>query len=201
MKLRGKVYDSHSTRDNKHFCCWECFIAYKQKLSFYTLICEYCGKEYRVYKKKNTFSHGGNPRKYCSRECANRARIGKYIKDKSPNWLGGLTTLQDLIRKSIDYIRAREQCFKRDGYKSIISGKNGKLEHHHLIPISILIKEFNLTKDNWRNYKPILFNLNNLVTLTKSEHRCFHALYGHTTSPKEFEEFYSRMKAKKTKVK
>ena len=74
-------------------------------------------------------------------------------------------------------------------YKSILSGKEGRIEHHHLTPMSILIKIYKITKDNWRNNKNILFDVDNTVTITEKEHKLFHSIYGKVTTPNQFNMF------------
>ena len=109
--------------------------------------------------------------------------------EKNCNWRGGTTRLQVIIRNSAQAKSHRQDVFKRDNWISILSGKNGDIEHHHLIAISSLIKQYGVTKDNWINLKDILFDLNNAVTLTKKEHDKFHSQYGKVTIPEQFEEF------------
>lgn len=43
--------------------------------------------------------------------------------------------------------------------------------------------------DNWREYKYVLFDIDNVVTLTDKEHKLFHSIYGKVASPENFEEF------------
>jgi len=105
------------------------------------------------------------------------------------NWKGGKTSLQDLIRKSRYAQDYRYFVFKRDGWKSVISGYNGRLAHHHLISFSTLIDGHGIRKENWINFKHILFDLNNAITLTDREHKKFHSKYGKVTTPEQFEEF------------
>ena len=185
----GKVFNAHSIRDNTKYCSRECFREDKKEKASYILTCAYCNKKYTVYTKRQVFFHGKEARQYCSKECADKARVGKYIEDKSPNWFGGLTSLQDLIRKSIDYTKIRKLCFERDNYKSILSGNNGSLIHHHLISMATLIKVYKINKDNWRNNKNILFDVDNAVTMTKKEHKLFHSIYGKVTTPNQFNMF------------
>jgi len=155
--------------------------------------CSYCGKEKTLEKKKDrAYSHwkDGKPvvKKYCSKKCADMAREG-ITGEGIGNWQGGKTSLQDIIRKSNAYIKCRHECFKRDNYHSVLSGKNGKLRHHHLMSYSILFDIYKITKENWRSFQDILFDLDNVVTLIPSEHRDFHHKHGKVTTPEQFEEF------------
>jgi len=188
----GKTYKPKSNKSNQKYCSRICYDNNKKDVSTIFLICEYCGKEYKIFNKRmlNLYRRGSK-RKYCSKKCTDCARVGKYIKENSPQWKGGLTSLQDLIRKSSGYIKNRERCFKRDEYKSIILNKNNrsKLIHHHLKSLSTIIRENNINKDNWIKFKNILFDINNVVTLNNDEHKLFHKIYGKITTPEQFYKF------------
>lgn len=180
--------------NNLVFCNRACYAEYKKKQAERMFICNYCGKEMKIVGRR---SHGKyyryyngkkEVRKYCSNNCVNMDKTG--IRGENHfNWKGGRTALQDLIRKSSYSQNYRKECFQRDGWKSVLSGNNGRLEHHHLMAFSILIKEHNITKNNWIDFKDILFDLNNTVTLTEKEHDKFHSVYGKITTPEQFEEF------------
>lgn len=187
-----KIYQRHSTRDNEKFCSRECYLAFMDKQHTKSFICEYCNESFDVkgVKHYKTYRNGdGITRKYCSKECTDKARIGRFTNENSPRWEGGKTSLQDIIRKSVDYVYCRDECFKRDGYKSIISGDTGRIVHHHLFPLSKIIVKLDINKDNWRENKHILFDVDNVVTVTEKEHKLFHSIYGKVASPDNFEEF------------
>lgn len=186
----GKEYNPSSRRDNQKFCSRECYSKVKNDSAKKMLICEYCLKEYEVVGVKNWKPcRTRGERKFCSKECVDKNRIGRFTEDNSPQWRGGRTSLQDLIRKSVDYTRTRSECFERDGHKSVISGDGGILNHHHLISYSILFNQHEITKENWRDYKEILFDIENVVTMTQKEHKSFHSKYGKVTTQEMFEEF------------
>ncbi len=190
-----KTYDAHSLRDNSKFCSRICYLRYNKKKAVKIFSCQYCGKTFHKVSPSYHYKNGQKqPIKFCSKECVDKARIGKYINTNSPNWVGGLTSLQDLIRKSTDYATTREICFNRDNYKSILSGKNGKIEHHHLVSMAVLIRQNHITKANWRNYKSILFDPNNTVTLREAEHKLFHSIQGKVTTPQQFNKFCEKYK-------
>lgn len=187
----NKAYDPHSCRDNLKYCSSECYFAFKREKAKRMFVCKYCGKKIIVKRHKNYYRYKDGKkeiRKYCSKYCADIDKSGINGKDHF-NWKGGRTSLQDIIRKSSYSQNYRKECFKRDGWKSALSGSNGRLEHHHLIAFSILIKRHNITKNNWVNFKDILFDLNNAITLTEKEHDKFHGQYGYVTTPEQFEEF------------
>lgn len=129
----GKIYQRHSTRDNARFCSRECYRSFKDKESTKTFVCGYCEKSFDLkgIKYYKTYRNGdGITRKYCSKECTDKARIGKFVDEDSPRWEGGKTSLQDIIRKSVEFKKLREECFIRDNYISIISGNGGRIIHH-----------------------------------------------------------------------
>lgn len=82
-----------------------------------------------------------------------------FIGEKNPNWKGGVTKLNDKIRKSIEYKKWRTSVFERDKYTCVICGDNngGNLEADH-------IKQF-------AYYHDLRFDLNNGRTLCNDCHR------------------------------
>lgn len=194
----GEKYRPTSRKDNQKFCSRKCYGDYKAKEATKDMVCEYCGCDYKAFGVKNwKASKNRKERMFCSKKCADKDRIGKYTRDNSPQWKGGRTSLQDLIRKSADYMAIRKLCFERDDYKSVLTGGTGRLRHHHLKSSSIIFNENGITKDNWRNNKNILFDIDNdnVVTLTEKEHKKFHSIYGKVTTKEHFEEFKSRYEA------
>jgi hypothetical protein len=96
------------------------------------LICKACGKEFLDY--------ASSKHKSCSRLCRNKLismglkgkpnhRLGVKLSletrlemskaqsgEKNYNWKGGITKIQDRIRKGLAYREWRNQVFKRDNY-------------------------------------------------------------------------------------
>lgn len=185
----GIKYNPCSLRDNQKFCSISCYRKDKKEKSKRIFICLFCKKEYIFYGVRGLNLYRKYKRNYCSKHCADNARIGKYCGKNSSQRKGGVTDLQDLIRKSSNYIKIRTQCFIRDNYKSVLSGVGRRLNHHHLTSISIIILENDINKDNWRNKTDLLFDINNVVTLGEEEHKMFHGLYGKITTKGQFNEF------------
>ena len=75
-----------------------------------------------------------------------------------------------------------------------MSGISGTLEHHHVIPINILISKYNIDEDNVESFGDIIFDLNNVVTLLKEEHKLFHSTYGYKSTKEDYEEFVRNYK-------
>ena len=92
-----------------------------------------------------------------------RVKNGSAKGSKNPNWKGGLTAKQVVIRSCTKYKNWRKAVYERDDYKCVICGieGNGKnLEAHHIIPLSILIKD-----------KKPLFEISNGKTLCSKCHK------------------------------
>ena len=56
--------------------------------------------------------------------------------DKCPNWRGGITPINKIIRHSKEYILWRESVFKRDNYTCIWCGNKGRLNADHIKPFA-----------------------------------------------------------------
>ena len=73
----GSIFAQPEGRREKKFCSDKCRTSWWNihqekinKKAYYTLVCQYCGKEYESYGNKN--------RKYCSRVCYQQSR-GKQL--------------------------------------------------------------------------------------------------------------------------
>lgn len=130
-----------------------------------TLTCEICGKSF-----EETVVHAEN-RRFCSIACKaeyqrtallgegnpyyghrhseeTRQKISQnhvrwHGKDH-PNWRGGAKELTIAIRKSRLYKEWRDAVFRRDGYRSVLSGERGRsseLSAHHIKPFIEILRE------------------------------------------------------------
>lgn len=95
------------------------------------------------------------------REKIRLSKIGKKRPDitgeKNNNWHGGVTKINDKIRKSTEYSLWRESVFKRDNYTCVWCGKKGFLEADHIKPFAL--------------YPELRFAIDNGRTLCKSCHK------------------------------
>lgn len=149
------------------FCSKECYA--KSLIINKDKICLICKETFTTYKKYQ---------KYCSKEC-----MGKQFKDRDVsnetkikisksligrkcvtiskenhwNWKGGITPINESIRKSAEYKQWRQNVFIRDNYSCVNcgcrggNGKSVKLQADHIKPFSL--------------YPELRFNLNNGQTL------------------------------------
>jgi hypothetical protein len=189
----GVLFRPKGRRDAHRFCSRACNLIWRvSQVVYVKMKCEFCGRVF-LPKQNRPYSRwvDGKPirKKYCSKECVDNARVGRWVKDKCPAWKGGTTSLQDTIRKSPAWMDCRTAVFERDGYKSVISNENGPLAHHHLTAIAILLNKHGVTKENWRDKADVLFDLSNAVTLMAEEHKDFHSQYGKVTTPDQFHEY------------
>lgn len=99
-------------------------------------------------------------------------------KDKNGNWKGGVTPLYKLIRSSKKMQEWTKQIFERDGYRDWFSGCQGALESHHTISFSTLLRKYKIKSVEDAESCPQLWDLNIGITLLKTSHKFYHALYG-----------------------
>jgi len=173
---------------NRKFCSTDCsneFNSGENNSSWaggnIKIICQNCGKT----KEKTRQNYYNNKNHFCGSKCFYEFMVG----DKHWGWNGGSTEIRDVIRTHRYYLKSRKECFKRDNYKSVLSEIRGELHCHHIKSLSDVIKENEITIENWERFSDILFDVNNLATLLKTEHQNFHSLYGKSNIQEKFEEF------------
>ena len=117
--------------------------------------------KYRTYKQlkgiENPNWKGGKPKCFCGKQLtkysAKHCRLhtpanrGKNHKD----WQGGITPINEKLRKSIEYKLWRKAVFERDNYTCIWGGKEhgSKLHADHIKPFA-LFPELRFAIDNGR---------------------------------------------------
>ena len=107
---------------------------------------------------------------------------GKFIKEKHPNWKGGITKINLQIRNSFRYSEWRKEIFERDNYTCQKCRTNrGPLNVHHIIEFNNILKEQNIKNIDDALSCNYLWDLNNGITLCK---RCHQQLHKKTTTPK-----------------
>jgi len=101
-----------------------------------------------------------------------RKKISNSLKgENAPNWQGGINSINDTIRKSIEYRLWRESVFARDNWicqKCLERG--GKLHAHHI--------------KNFSDYPELRFAIDNGITFCKRCHNKFHRNFGKKNNTK-----------------
>lgn len=129
------VFPSRLRRSYKVKCCSKrCFYIYLKKalkdknvVEKMKKICQICGQIFYVLPcRKNILKH-------CSKECTSKFRSMNFSGNKSPTWKGGVTSINEKIRKSIQYRLWRESVFARDNWTcQKCNRQGGKLNAHHI---------------------------------------------------------------------
>lgn len=107
---------------------------------------------------------------------------GKYIRENSPNWKGGVEHSR-VERATYEYAQWRKSVFIRDQYRCQCCGvKNGEAVHavelnaHHI--------------QNWRDYEELRYDIDNGICLCSDCHTNFHRKYGKRNNTRQqLEEF------------
>jgi hypothetical protein len=92
------------------------------------------------------------------------------------NWQGGITSLNCLIRNSKEYARWRDAVFAHDDYRDRYTNETsqGDLNAHHIIPLSILLKQNNIKTFEEAVKCEALWDVDNGVTMIEANHMKFH---------------------------
>lgn len=188
LKCFGKLLSKNNLGENNHnwrggIKCIDC------KSSINTYGAKRCFQCFRKWQQQNIVQgenhyawQGGKPKcldckkllssysaKYCRRHMLNG--------EKSPVWKGGISTINNLIRTSLEYKQWRKKVFERDSYIcqwcGIHTGLGKKviLNVDHIVPFSWIIKKNKIkTLDKAINCEE-LWDIRNGRTLCKSCHK------------------------------
>jgi len=89
--------------------------------------------------EKNSGENHWNFGRHLSEQTKMRISIGnkgKLSKENNPNWKGGITPINKLLRRSLEYKQWRKKVFIRDNYQCQVCEKRGVLHPHHLKPFA-----------------------------------------------------------------
>ena len=95
-----------------------------------------------------------------------------FIPHNKGKYFGGLPrNLHDNIRELVKYYNWRNSIFVRDNFKCILCSKTGLLEAHHIVPMNIIIREYNVKNIFEADKCEKLWDINNGVSLCASCHK------------------------------
>lgn len=99
---------------------------------------------------------------------------------RKANWKGGLTELQDLIRRCTKYYEWRNAVFQRDNYHDWFSGIDcgNTPRAHHIIRLRYLIKQNNIQTIQQAYECDALWDIYNGVTMLETTHSAYHQMWG-----------------------
>jgi len=171
--------------------------------------CEYCGSVFKKEGKKSYDYVNGKKRipKFCSKECADKDRIGKYGRENHPQWKGGVCTINDLFRAGLKYWK--KDVIKHNNYICFISGeRGGRLVAHHKKPFHLIrdeiLNRYGLNEKSCisdcdeENYNKIIEEFRKIhtidlgIAIKKNLHKIFHRLYGFNATYNDLIEFKQR---------
>ncbi len=120
--------------------------------------------------------HKPYPRKPISKETREKIRqtVRKVVKRGADSnlWKGGINKLTWAIRKCWRYVEWRSTVYERDNYTCKECSKvGGKIEAHHIVAFSKLLKENNITTIEQAVACEQLWSIGNGLTLCKECHK------------------------------
>lgn len=87
--------------------------------------------------------------------------------DNHPNWMGGINSINNMIRSGIEYRQWRNEVFKRDNFTCQECGDNKgrNLNADHIKLFAIILKQNNITSYSQAQECSELWDINNGRTL------------------------------------
>lgn len=137
----------------------------------------------------------------CCKEC-NYIKLGEKMRgENSPNWLGGKTTIQHMIRNDLNEWKFK--VLKEYNFKCVLTNDTKDLEIHHLYGFNKILDDVvlelnldinNLSVEERQLLKDRVLDIHKNVSigvpLRKDVHQRFHSIYGKgNNTPEQFEEF------------
>jgi hypothetical protein len=140
-----------------------------------------CGKEHLA--NRNSVTKGNTKSCGCLHEEVNAINLVAYRESKGgykgeghPNWKGGITPVNKLIRASEEYKAWRTSVFSRDNYlcQGCLDPNSDGLNAHHIIHFSEIIKKFSITTFEQALTCRLLWSIDNGKTLCMVCHQKEH---------------------------
>lgn len=150
----GKYFDTSDKRNK--FCSHSCAMKYLWKTGLMS-------KEKLLESGFNTrFKKGEHP----SLKTEFKKGDGRITGINNHNWKGGITSLNEMVRKSSEWKKWRESVFARDNWTCQHCNSRGIFLHpHHKKPVATCIKTGDLES---------IFDINNGLSLCVECHRDVH---------------------------
>jgi hypothetical protein len=96
--------------------------------------------------------------RFCSKKCKGIHHSSIILGSNNPNYNGGISTENHIIRGSVEYKKWRMSVFYRDRFRCQVCGTRGNdINAHHLKPFAIFLED--------------RFDINNGVTLCVECHQ------------------------------
>lgn len=116
------------------------------------------------------------------------AKKGRQSKENHPNWQGGITELDDMLRRFF-HTQIAPIAYKRDNNKCQICGNKKRLHAHHIVYFSTIVHEIwnenpdldiTVPEDKYKLFDIIInddrfLSIDNLITLCKDCHQKIHS--------------------------
>jgi hypothetical protein len=167
-------FDPHRWSSEK-FCCRQCYFIYRNEHP----------EVYPNPLKGKDRTGKNNPRYGIEVSIETRIKMSEAQKgikkpyltgENNGQWKGGLTSINDQVRKSFEYSEWRRSVYQRDNYTCQKCGQVGKTLHAHHI-------------ESFNNNPKLRTEIKNGVTLCKKCHKNFHHIFGKINTIKQFINF------------
>jgi len=157
-------------RKDAKYCSYKCYWACKmqsqeERDAHSNKLKEY----YKTHKAHWTGKKRGPTPLYVRKKLSDAIRGSKAYQ-----WKGGITKLNDLVRKSPIYVLWRQSIFKRDNWACKLCNSKVKINCHHIKSFKDIMFK-NKIKSRWDAYKCAeLWDMNNAITLCEECHKDIH---------------------------
>ena len=167
------------------YCSKKCF---KKSYNTIETFCKYCGRPIKQQQYKLKRGRG----LFCNVDCMTKAysELDEYKGENNNNWKGGFFPYYGQ-----NWLKSRRLALKRAKCVSEISGCNGGLDVHHIIPLREIVEKYfdlclssYIEKIKYHHLRILPYNLipelifdeanqlDNLIALTNNEHHKYEGM-------------------------